>query len=135
MTATDSVLEALLPQLNGHFDRTLLLVIADRCDELAEGNGEGWRVLHEYQRQPTPYREVCYWSLLPPYCENLVHRLPQQWLDRVFERRDVTMYTKHDIGKSSVSDFSSYALAYRVAAEEWLKLNQEQKQKALEELK
>jgi len=129
---TDSVLSALLPQLNAPFDRTLLLVIADRADEVC-GDGEGWRVLHQLGRQPTKYHDVVYWSTNEVLLKDC-YRLTPRWLELVRKRRDVKKYETGE-GVGSIADFSSPALAYQVAAEEWLKLNRKQKQKALEELK
>lgn len=135
---TDSVLSALLPQLNQPFDRTLLLVIADRADEVEEGSGEGWRVLWKYGCSPTKFfQQCCYWAgnrskFSKEYLG--VNILPEVWFDLIHCHRDYFFLSPAG-DRSNIADFSSFTLAYQVAAAEWLRLTKAKKQQALEELK
>jgi len=132
---TDSVLAALYPQLNAAFDRTLLLIIADRCDEQVEGSGDGWRVLHQYNRKP----EHMVWESgtsgmwycmgrVPPAADHTAV-LPLWWyvtLEKVVGREVGSTY-----GLAGVDTADSY----QKAATAWLRLLEEQKQHSLEAFK
>lgn len=137
MTATDSVLEALLPQLNSDFDRTLLLVIADRCDEIAEGSGEGWWVLWEFGCKPANYYYRCYYwgGKRSSYNTEEVdtHILPELWFDALYKHR-----TYFDIilpeYRTNIADFKRSIEAYTAAATEWCTLTPDEKAQCLKEL-
>lgn len=132
---TDSVLQALLPQLNAPFDRTLLLVIADRSDEVEAGSGEGWRVLHQFDRKPdlivsaegTSGMWYCM-GRVPPAADRTAV-LPLWWyvaLEQVVGRTVGSTY-----GLAGVDTADSYLKA----AKAWLRLLEEQKQLTLEGFK
>ncbi len=129
----DSVLSALLPQLNQPFARTLLLVIADRADEGAEGSGEGWRVLHQHSRAPTLWRThgTDWWYWAPAFGGNYIecdHLLPPFWYEAT---QAMSYYTE----EGDLADFPEPFLAYLGAAEGWRIMTEEQKHLSLEVFK
>lgn len=130
---TDSVLSALLPQLNGPLDRTLLLVIADRADEVEEGSGEGWRVLHQHNRAPTLWQiqgnDWWYWA--PAFEGNYKeadHLLPPLWYETTEEE-------SYYIEEGDLADYPDPSSAYFGAVLGWRALTEAQKQLTLEALK
>lgn len=133
---TDSVLSALLPQLNGHFDRTLLLVIADRADEVETGSGEGWRVLHQCNRKPDPVlfgeggsSGLWYCMGRVPPAADRTAALPLWWyvaLEQVVGRTVGSTYGLAGVDKAD---------SYLKAAKAWLLLTEDQKQLSLEAFK
>jgi len=125
---TDSVLDALYPQLNGAFDRTLLLIIADRCDELKEGSGEGWRLLWEFKREPAVFGLWFCWAVGLGDSSERRYYLPDYWYDSC---RSVSCAVED----YDLADFLDKADAYRGAAESWLLLSPEQKAACSEELR
>jgi len=127
----DGTLHSLCTQLVEGCDRTLLLVIADRCDDLLYGSGEGWRKLHKYKKVPATYYSTCYWSRRPLgnldfFC-NWV--FPPQWFYRVYANESrislTTLFPAHNI-----ADFSNFPTAYTVAAAEWYRLSEDGKKEA-----
>jgi len=126
---TDSVLSALLPQLNAPFDRTLLLVIADRADEVC-GDGEGWRVLHQLGREPAHWRHFSdWWYWAPGYDGGYLDEgflLPPHWYEATLAE---SYYTGED---GELADFTCVQEAFEGAATAWLLLTEDQKQLSLE---
>lgn len=125
---TDSVLDGLFAQLKGEFDRTLLLVIADRYDELEAGAGEGWRAMHANELEPEEYWESEGFYLWTPPQLGFRRKssLPVTWGNLVVK---MAYYTNgHHL-------FQSLAVAYMAAAEAWMEMTKFQRLRALEELK
>jgi len=131
---TDSVLAALLPRLNGGFDRTLLCIIADRYDDIELGRGDGWRVLWEFAKKPYNYGECVYWALsegggyegyLPLIFGNLL------WTKRDYYGivpKEYSLKKILSVVDGYCVDFSSCRTAYVAAAESWSELTPEQQE-------
>jgi len=113
---TDSVLDALLKGLVGDFDRTLLVVIADRCDEIEDGSGIGWRVLWETGRAPELSGTVFYWRR--PFWSSLKpdpRLLSKHWFERL--KKGVTYLN------GNYRDYRSLSECYADAAETYCRLS------------